>query len=183
MASPLACASCHCLYPEAESLDHFKVFGLPPAYDVDEEALRRKFLAISRSVHPDYFGGASDAMRTMSLRLSSEVNQAYRVLKDPFLRAEYLLEMAGGKSSAEDKTVPPSLLNEVFLLQEEIEEAKAGGDQTKLEPLKRDLTVRQNGVVEQIRALMGSLESDATKDEVRKQLNGLKYISNLIEQI
>ena len=190
MRTPLACQGCRTLYPEATALDHFQFFGLPRKFDLNAKELHRKFLSISRSVHPDYFAGASDEMRALALRMSAEVNEAYEGLKNPRTRAEYMLELAGGKSSAEDKTVPESLLAEVFLLQEEIEEAQASGDTSALTGLKQRLTERVEMMMTEAGRIADSLEGgdleppgSETLDRLRKGLNGIKYLENLIEKI
>src|ERR1700726_1836976 len=117
--------------------DHFSLFGLPRKLWIEMSALEKKFLELSWKLHPDKFVNASSAEQETSLRRSSELNDAYRVLRDPVARVEYLLEIEGMRKEGEHKQqAPPELLEEVFELNEsldELREAKSsGGDLASL---------------------------------------------------
>ena len=99
--------------------------------------LEQRYRALSRQFHPDYFYNASAAERRQSLERSSYLNDAYRALKNPVGRVEYLLKIEGVTQSTDgsqqgghNPKVPASLLEEVFALNEELDEIrelKAGG--------------------------------------------------------
>src|SRR5206468_3661701 len=85
------------------------------------------FRALSRQFHPDYFYNATPAERRASLERSSYVNDAYRTLRQPQSRIEYLLQIEGFASRSPEEAsrqVPPSLLEEVFALNEELDEIR-----------------------------------------------------------
>src|SRR5438067_6430876 len=111
--------------------DYFSTFGLPRKLWIETSALEQKFLQLSWKLHPDNFVNASDEERELSLQRSSELNDAYRVLRDPLARVEYLLEIEGQRQEGEKKQqAPPELLEEVFELNESLDklrEAKASG--------------------------------------------------------
>jgi molecular chaperone HscB len=113
------------------SADYFTVFGLPRKLWIEMSLLEQKFLQLSWKLHPDNFVNASEQERELSLQRSSELNDAYRVLRDPLARVEYLLEIEGQRKEGEKKQqAPPELLEEVFELNEsldELREAKASG--------------------------------------------------------
>src|SRR5437764_8765887 len=115
-----------------ESQDYFAVFGLPRKLWIEMSGLEQKFLQLSWKLHPDKFVNASEEERELSLRRSSELNDAYRALKDPVARVEYLLAIEGERKEGEKKQqAPPELLEEVFELNEsldELREAKASGE-------------------------------------------------------
>ncbi len=77
------------------SNDSFDLFGLPRQYKIDLAALEQKWKIISAQVHPDRFASASSAEKRVAVEWSARVNEAYRVLKDPIKRAEYLCMLAG----------------------------------------------------------------------------------------
>jgi molecular chaperone HscB len=77
------------------STDSFDLFGLPRHYKVDLNELEQKWKIISAQVHPDRFASASSSEKRVAVEWSTRVNEAYRVLKDPVKRAEYLCELAG----------------------------------------------------------------------------------------
>src|SRR5205085_8900589 len=101
-------------------MDHFERLGLPRRFSLDAAALEREYLARSRQLHPDYHQLGSAAEQAASVELSAALNEAYTTLKDPFLRAEYLLRRAGGPSASELKDVPPEFLEEMLDLRMEI---------------------------------------------------------------
>ncbi len=128
MNTPLFCDHCRNLYP-AEGLTHFEMLGFTPRYDLDPAELRQRYLQTSRDIHPDSFSGSADT--GLSVRLCAQLNEVYRVLSDPVLRAEYLLEISGGQSAAQDKNVPPEVLTTALTLREELEAAREADDQAR----------------------------------------------------
>src|SRR5579862_4167451 len=185
------------------SLDYFAIFGLPRKLWIEMGALEQKFLQLSWKLHPDNFVNASEEERELSLKRSSELNDAYRTLRDPVGRVEYLLAMEGERKEGEKKQqAPPELLEEVFELNEsldELREAKsAGGD---LSQLKTRLQSAENNFQEKLAKVDAQLQTaardwDAAVDagaaaEARKKLmarmnellNRRSYIRNLVENV
>src|SRR5689334_2182113 len=125
-------------------LDYFAILGLPRRLTIDSAELERRFRGLSRECHPDYFVHASAAERRASVERSSQLNDAYRTLKHPISRIEYLLELEGfplkppvttdakdASASTAAASVPPALLEQVFTLNEELDaarEKRTGGE-------------------------------------------------------
>jgi molecular chaperone HscB len=109
--------------------DYFAVFELPRKLQLDEEGLRRRFYELSRRHHPDFHQLAGQDAQAASLADSALINRAYRALRDPLARVEYLVALeAGQESSAPSKpAVPRNLLMEMMEIQEALEEAKDAG--------------------------------------------------------
>jgi molecular chaperone HscB len=111
--------------------DYFTVFGLPRKLTLDGEALQRRFYELSREHHPDFHHGADAARQAEVLAQSALVNRAYRALRDPLARVEYLIALEEGREVREGATdkpkAPRELLQEMLEVQEAIEEAKAEG--------------------------------------------------------
>jgi len=105
-------------------MDYFEVFGLPRTLGIDLAALEKTFHDLSRRYHPDYFTTAPPAEKTRAVRMTALVNDAYRTLRNPVRRVDYLLFLYGLKSDG--SKVPQSLLMEVFEINEQLEEVKAG---------------------------------------------------------
>jgi len=148
-----------------ETGDHFLLFGLPRKLRIEMSALEKKFLELSWKLHPDKFVNASPAEQELSLKRSSELNDAYRALRDPVARVEYLLELEGMRKEGEHKQqAPPELLEEVFELNEsldELREAKASGD---------DLTSLKSRLESAEKNFQGKLsEVDAKLQETARQ--------------
>jgi molecular chaperone HscB len=111
--------------------DYFEVFGLPRKLQVDLEALQRRFYELSRRHHPDFHHGESAATQAQALESSALVNRAYRALRDPVARVEYLIALEEGREVREETAARPKapmdLLAEMLEVQEALEQAKSGG--------------------------------------------------------
>ena len=111
--------------------DYFAVFGLPRKLSVDGEALRTRFYELSRAHHPDFHQGADAEAQAETLARSALVNRAYRALRDPLARVEYLIALEEGRDTREGATARPAapgeLLAEMMDVQETLEEAKTAG--------------------------------------------------------
>ncbi len=135
------CAACGKIQPLPAGTDYFAFFGLPEKLSLDAGQLESEFHKLSWKLHPDNFVRASEFERDLSLNRSSELNDAYRTLREPISRVEYLLLRRGlRKEGTTKQQAPPELLEEVFELNEsldELREARAeGGDLAALrEPL------------------------------------------------
>ena len=146
------CPSCGKIQPPAAGADYFKFFGLPQKLTVDLPALEQKFHSLSWKLHPDHFARASESERQLSLDLSSQLNDAYRTLRDPVARVEYLLSLSGMRKEGQKKQqAPPELLEEVFELNESLDELREARD--------------SGGSVEQMQGLRAKLESAQQKFE------------------
>jgi len=109
--------------------DYFEVFGLPRKLRIDPEALQRSFYELSRRHHPDFHQGGGAEAQARALEASALVNRAYRALRDPLARVEYLIALEEGRELREETAakakVPTDLLSEMLEVQEALEEAKA----------------------------------------------------------
>jgi molecular chaperone HscB len=132
------CASCGKVQPPTP-VDYFTFFGLPPKLNLDAAALEKDFYELSRKLHPDLYARASSQEQEWSLEQSSTLNDAYRTLRDPIKRTEYLLHLEGVELEEQSKSateraratgetkkqiVPPDLLEEVFELNMQLEELR-----------------------------------------------------------
>ena len=112
-------------------MNHFEIFGLERKLGIDVAALQRQFYELSRRYHPDFHAGAAPAEQARALESSAQLNAAYRTLRDPIARIDYLVRLEEGRETKEgtaDKPkAPPELLEEMFEIQEASAEAKLGG--------------------------------------------------------
>src|SRR5258705_10659001 len=121
------CPQCSRILALGRNGDYFAFLGLPRRLTIDAQELEKRFRDLSRQFHPDYYYNAAPAERLASLERSSYLNDAYRTLKQPIARIEYLLQVEGlaPKNPQEaSRQVPPALLEEVFALNEELDEIR-----------------------------------------------------------
>jgi len=155
---------------------YFTLFQLPQHLHLDAAALEKQFYALSRKLHPDRFASKPAAEQEAALSASSQLNDAYRTLKDPILRTQYLLKLEGVELEEQSKAatdaarasgvekkqvVPPELLEEVFELNMQLQEMRAAKQMGEDEPeLRRDLMTAKDAF-------------DAKMVETQAELEGL----------
>jgi len=216
-ATPPECRSCNSSVPVDEHFcpncsriqslgrhgDYFAFLGLPRRLVIDAQDLDRRFRDLSRKFHPDFYYNATPAERLAGLERSSYLNDAYRALKQPVSRIEHLLTIEGfpiGKSDEGAAKVPPGLLEEVFALNEELDEIRdlreSGADAAtlaaRLSTARKPIEAKRD---EHERALNDASEqwdrqTSAPPDQRRATLETLRqlllernYITNLLGTI
>ena len=197
------CPNCSRIQSLSRHGDYFSFLGLPRKLVIETQELDRRFRDLSRKFHPDFFYNASPAERLASLERSSYLNDAYRALKHPVSRIEHLLTIEGlplGKTEEGAAKVPPGLLEEVFALNEELDEIRdlreSGTDAptlaARLATARKPIEAKRD---EHERALTEASEqwdrqAEAPADQRRATLESLKrlllernYITNLLATI
>jgi molecular chaperone HscB len=184
-----------------KATDYFAIFGLPRKLWIEMGALEQKFLQLSWKLHPDNFVNAPEQARELSLKRSSELNDAYRTLRDPVARVEYLLGIEGARKEGEHKQqAPPELLEEVFELNESLDELRdakeSGGDlaalKSRLQSAEKNFQEKLSEVDVQLqdagREWDAALDGDdPTRNKIKARLNELlnrrSYIRNLVTNV
>ena len=157
-------------------MNYFEFFNLPRKLTLDVVALEKHFYMMSRRLHPDRFASRPVEEQEAALAQSSLLNDAYRTLKDPILRTQYLLKLEGVELEEQSKAateaaratgvekkqvVPPELLEEVFELNIQLQEMRAANQLGEDEPeLRRDLMTAKDAF-------------DAKMVETQAELEGL----------
>jgi molecular chaperone HscB len=199
------CPSCGKIQPPTQGADFFSFFGLPHKLSLDLDTLEQHFHSLSWKLHPDHFARATENERQYSLDLSSQLNDAYRTLRDPVGRVEYLLMLSGLRKEGQKKQqAPPELLEEVFELNEsldELREARASGETAQMPQLRAKLEAAQHKFESSLADVDGELAKvssdwdaalDASADEPAKKrlmdrmnevLNRRSYIRNLVNGV
>jgi molecular chaperone HscB len=201
------CPNCSRILALGRHGDYFSFFGLPRKLTIDAPDLERRFRELSRKFHPDYYYNAAPAERLASLERSSYLNDAYRSLRNPVARIEHLLAIEGLPSvKPEDHSagggagkVPAALLEEVFALNEELDEIREARESgtpaaalgARLEsaraPIERKRQEHQREL-DELAARWDALADDAperqgTLHALRERLLERNYINNLLATI
>lgn len=202
--STLFCPHCSKIQPPSGG-DFFSVFGLKSRLNLDLAELEHEFHRLSRRLHPDRFARASESERQWSLADTALLNDAYRTLKDPIHRTEYLLKLHGaeigeehaGKDRRDPSRVPADLLEEVFELNMQLEEMRAaqkmGEDdpalQASLEQAKAKFDGLLDEVDENLRAQWNKWDEGdagaraAAQKEMVALLDRRRYLNNLVRDV
>jgi len=202
--STLFCPHCSKIQPAAAG-DYFSVFSLVPRLDLDLGMLEHQFHKLSRKLHPDRFARATEQEKEWSLADTALLNDAYRTLRDPIRRTEYLLKLRGaeigeehaGKDRKDPSRVPADLLEEAFDLNMQLEEmrmSKKMGDsdselQSSLEQAKKKFDGLLDSVDSDLRAQWGVWDNgdeNARLESEKKMVSLLdrrRYINNLVRDV
>jgi molecular chaperone HscB len=166
--------------------DYFELLGVEPKLSLDAFDLEQRFYALSRKLHPDRFVRATAAEREQAVEASALLNDAYRTLRNPIARAEYLLKQQGFEAG-DAPQAPPELLEEVFELNEALALVREGGEAARPQ-LERDWQ-RFLALLGETDARIDALgarydEGDpAALEELRTVLMRRRYIANLLSQV
>ena len=172
------CSACGKVQPP-QPADYFTFFGLSRKLNLDTASLEREFYELSRRLHPDLSARFDKREQEWSLEKTSQLNDAYRTLKDPIKRTEYLLRLEGveleeqskaateqARSSGQVKkqVVPPDLLEEVFELNMQLEELRAQKKLGEDDPaLLEEIGKQKLELEEKYEALVDSLKHEWTQ--------------------
>jgi molecular chaperone HscB len=163
------------------SRNYFDLFGLPPAFRCDSAALDRAYRKLQSDVHPDRFAGGTDAQRRLALQSSARVNEAYRTLKSPVQRAQYLLRLHDVDAVRETDTVLPlAFLERQLERREQAAEAQASGDVRTLSSLLAEARA-EGEALEGVLAQM--LDGERAFAGARMQVRELTFLTKLAEDI
>lgn len=199
------CQQCVKVQPLTKELDYFSCLGLPRRLVIDLNQLEGKFYELSRAFHPDFFQNKTPAEQDISLQNSALLNTAYRTLKDPIQRAEYLLHLEAG-SAKDIRTAPPSdLFEEILELQESLEAFRTAGPagvrpdlQDRLQTHRGTLEARQRRLESRLLELFGQwdrlqdreaggqkvrAEKDAVLKEMQEILSHRTYLTNIVNDL
>jgi molecular chaperone HscB len=198
------CPNCSRILALGRHGDYFSFLSLPRQLNLDQQELERHFRDLSRKFHPDYYYNASPTERLASLERSSYLNDAYRALKNPAARIEHLLAIEGlppAKSEEGTAKVPPALLEEVFALNEELDEIRDGREngaapadlRRRLAAARQPIDRKRDEHEAQLQELSAKWDAErdtASKEQRRQTLESLRavllernYIINLLATI
>lgn len=159
---------------------YFEALGLEPRLTLDTADLQKRFYERSRQWHPDRFSTKSPAEQAKSLEMTAVLNDAFRTLRDPVARAEYVLSENGLEASTQrGKDVPSDLLEEVLELNMALEEADRDQIALSLDQFERMLAEVDAQLATQFAAWDASPTVENLQP-VRASLNRRKYIGNLV---
>ncbi|MGH8714082.1 MAG: Fe-S protein assembly co-chaperone HscB [Casimicrobiaceae bacterium] len=163
------------------SQDYFTLFGLPPRYRCDKARLDAAYRALQTEVHPDRFTAAGAAEQRLALQSSARVNEAYRALKDPVGRAQYLLSLHGIDATSEtDTALPLDFLERQLERREAVDEARVARDVARLEALLAQVRT-EIAALEPL--LAETLDQRQSWASARASVRELQFLSKLAADI
>jgi molecular chaperone HscB len=191
------CGACGAPQPvstHGAQADYFAVLGVERRYEQDMAALEARYKDLSRKLHPDKFAKADPRARRAALQRTVQLNEAWRALKEPLKRAEYLLELGGVKLASDDGgarsggvAASPALLMEILELREELGEARIAEDHAKVARLgeaMRTRAAKSTARVGEILADVSDLTAARTQlEEAARELIALRYFRRFLDEV
>lgn len=130
---------------------HFELFGLTERFAIDPTALDAAYRNVQGAVHPDRYGGAPGTERRLAMQLATQVNEAYRTLRDPVLRAAYLCARHGADPQVASNTaMPAAFLGQQMELRERLDDARDARSAGQLQQLREELTSDRQALLAQL---------------------------------
>jgi len=173
-------------------VDPFDTLGIVPTFDVDLASVEKRYRELARVFHPDRHLSGSPGERRISLGKAVEVNEAWRLMRDPIRRAEALLRRHGVRiEEGKEPKADPEFLMEMMEQREALSEARSSGDAAAVERLANAIRKREQDVVARIRAAFATaLPSAATPppsggalDKVVSLLGELRYYRRFLDEV
>ena len=200
------CERCVKVQPVSKEADYFTCLGFPRRLTIDPQKLEAKFYELSRAFHPDFYHNKSETEQAISLSNAATLNTAYRTLRDPIQRAEYLLAIEAGAVKEIRTTPPADLFEEILELQETLEEYRASDQssqtgqhlRSKLQSEQHTLEERKQEMETQLQHLFvewdalqdrGEATSDARTQRdrllkgMREILSNRTYVRNIVNDL
>jgi len=200
------CDRCVKVQPVSKDTDYFTCFGFPRRLSIDLKKLEAKFYELSRAFHPDFYQNKSDTEQTISLSNAATLNTAYRTLRDPIKRAEYLLDLEAGAVKEIRSSPPGDLFEQILELQDILDEYRATDhasetrrqlreklreEQNTLEQRKRNMETQLQQIFSDWDALQergeATSQTRADRDRLLKQmreiLSNRAYVKNIVNDL
>lgn len=166
--------------PRVAESNHFDFFGLPVSYEIDIALLTARYRELARATHPDRYAKGSDTERRLAMQMTTRLNEAFGVLKNPVARASYLLQLKGAPAAdSAGAPIDPAFLAEQIELRERLEAVR--GDGAGLRALTADV---RRGFDQLQQRLCASLSATSWQPhEARRLVQEMQFLDKLRQQI
>lgn len=206
VAGEYFCDRCVKVQPVSKDTDYFTCFGIPRRLTVDLNKLEARFYELSRAFHPDFYQNKSETEQAISLANAATLNTAYRTLRDPIQRAEYLLDLEAGAVKEIRTTPPADLFEEILELQDTLDEYRTAdpasdegrrlratlqAEQQRLERRQRDMETELERLFAEWDALQdrgeataqARAERDGLLRRMREILSNRTYVKHIVNDL
>lgn len=190
--SDVFCPHCRAIQPPDAAATFFDVLGVPRRFSIDVDAAEARYKELARAVHPDRFARADPQARRAAMKRTVQINEAWRKLRDPVQRAEYLLELGGIEVGGEEGTVkrvdgggktrvpvPQELLMDMLEQREALADARMEGDDARVASLA---AVMRGRLDESMRNAATLLDDGGDLDRAADEVVNVRYLRRFLEE-
>ncbi len=163
--------------------NHFELFGLPVAFDIDAQQLAERYRDLQRKLHPDRYANATDRERRLSIQHAAQVNEAFQTLKSSLLRARYLLQLKGIEFDDEKEThLDPAFLMEQMELREALADVRSLSDPLEgLNSIMADIKSRQREMEGRLGLLLAE-DNEGKRREAKHLVQKMQFLVRLQQE-
>ncbi len=165
-------------------MNYFELFEIPVQLKVNTAALSKKFFALSKQFHPDYFANESSDMQNEMLEKSALLNKAWKTFQSTDATIKYVLEQKGLLEEEEKYDLPPSFLMEIMEINELLMDSDEPG--TK-EEIKFSITNLENEIYAPVKETVENYKDDTSSEkellQVKEYYYKKKYLDRLLREL
>jgi molecular chaperone HscB len=165
-------------------MTYFELFDIPVQLKVNTAVLSKRFFALSRQFHPDYFAGENEAAREEALEKSALLNKAWKTFQNTDATIKYVLQEKGLLEEEEKYELPPDFLMEVLELNEQLMEMDETGNRDQLSAVISQLsTAIYEPVKEVVENYQEGLSTEKELLQVKEYYYKKKYLDRIRQQL
>lgn len=159
---------------------HFALFGLQPAFELDQAELARRYRQQARQVHPDRFAAADERQQRLAIEQTANLNAAYQTLRSASARARYLLGLSGPAPELETTVQDPGFLLQQMHWREELETLQDRADTRGIAPFK----ARLKQVDQDLQAEFSACWQDPERrSEAERLMRRMQFLDKLAHEL
>ncbi len=168
---------------------YFELLELPTTFDIDVKVLDERYRARSQQWHPDRFAQAPAKERIHALEQTTQLNAAYKALRDPSARGAYLLSLLGLDLDREDAhahQMEPAFLMEILELREQLEAAREARDLDRALALGKQIEARKQESLSKLGPLFDAqlkAADPARLKQIADQVAALRYYRRFLDEV
>lgn len=147
-----------------EEKSYFELYDLPLSFKVDEAQLKKRFYALSKAYHPDFYANESQEKQDEILELSTANNKAYKVLSDPLLRIEYILELHDMLAEGDKYTLPQDFLMDMMDVNEALMDMEFDPDPGRLLTISSEIDQLEASLFDELKLLTDEFDAKTNPD-------------------
>ncbi|MGH7282864.1 MAG: Fe-S protein assembly co-chaperone HscB [Polyangiaceae bacterium] len=164
-------------------MNPFEALGIESRYDLDLKAVEKRHRDLSVALHPDKLGALGPSARREAIERAAQVNEAWRIVKDPIRRAEALFQLAGIKvGETNEPKADQAFLMEMMEMREALAEARDEKDLRKIRALTADAENREKAAKEAISLVTARTDKHLLVQALPK-LGELRFYRRMLEDV
>lgn len=163
-------------------MNYFELYGIPVQLNPDKGYIKQKYYELSRKHHPDFYSTASSGEQAENLRISSDVNRAYKTFQDQDATIRYVLQLKELLEDEEKYQLEPAFLMEVLEINESLMDLE-GTDEAQVAALRNKVNELQDEIYEPVRAIIEGYVEGVTSTEALLQVKDYYYKKKYLQRI